>query len=286
MNNKTFSLISIVITFLSFDTYCQKRKFTNMKILPQMEDVDSVNILNQDNKIFLPNRVFTYSLTHINSSCDTSYFFSTFDPNCKLNKTKCIDWHIGSPNTLDTNVYIIDTVKLYVYQGVSKLMSEMSKQQTIIKYEYFTGHDRFFIGELTGVIEDTTKIFLHPPRSNGLIINELNPFPEIKLPIKIRDTWRKELYISNPILKSIKIKDIEELDGLSVKFTYTVDKEHFYQHNTLGKLKCYRVKGVSDKYFWGQTSIEFDFSPKYGFLNIEYNNYNKSRTYFKLENIK
>jgi hypothetical protein len=289
--NKKLKKIKIVALFIlifssAFNVEGQKKRFINAKPLSQLEDSDSLNVLNSDNRIFKSKRIFTYSVKNISPLGSENYFYLFFNPDCRTDKQKqCIDWSIGIRNTSDTNNYIIDTVKLFVHQGVSKIMPEMSKQQTIIRYEYFNEDGRIFMGELSGVIEDSTRIFLHPPRSHGFVLNELNPFPQVKLPIQIEATWKKELYISNNFLKKTKIKELENLDGIFINFTYKIEKSFILNHRLFGKIKCYKISGQSEKYFWGQTSIDMDFSPDFGFVNIEYKNYDNSKTCFSLENI-
>lgn len=74
---------------------------------------------------------------------------------------------------------------------------------TKIKYKYYYQDEnltkaekldyldtvKFFKWEITNVMEDDNGVWIHPPRSYSLECLELSPFPQIKFPVTLGQTW-------------------------------------------------------------------------------------------------
>ena len=286
MRNNYLNILSIVfcpiLLLLQFSAIGQK-KFLNVKTPLFVSDTGRCNPLNHDNKIFIPSRTFTYSILHIDSAGRELNFCMKYNPLCKVNKSiPCLDWSIQIPEN-DTTLYPITIIKLYVLKGIA-LDESYSREQSIIRYDFFNGFGKIGVGEGTGVIEDSTQILLHPPRSHGFILNELNPFPQIKFPIKIGNTWKRYLSFGKGYTTSFKIPYFENVENVTIEHTYIIENEEDLETN-FGLVHCSIVKGESGKYLWGSTQSKMYFSPKLGFMKIINNNYDKSTTTYTLAKI-
>lgn len=136
-------------------------------------------------------------------------------------------------------------------------------------------------GEATGLIENNDYLFIHPPRIDSLSILEYNPFPLIMFPLRVGKVWSKSLIVS----KDWERKDIKfgNKNTYEIKNIYKVTNNKIFTSN-FGEINAYEInaegKGNSIK-----TYAKFIFSPKYGFVRMEYINYDKTKIVIVLENI-
>ena len=87
---------------------------------------------------------------------------------------------LGIQNVNTSNSYLVDKLNLIVTNKKSN--TDLLDDQIIVKYEFSNKKGVIKgISEITGVIEDSTLIFLHPPRSNGFAAIQYAPFPMVRL---------------------------------------------------------------------------------------------------------
>ena len=132
----------------------------------------------------------------------------------------------------------------------------------------------------SGAFDRPNKFWLHPPRAGRYAILELNPFPDIELPAKINSPWKWKLevgsYYANPAWAT--------WEGiLTVNHQYqVVDSTRL--PTPLGRLPCYRVQATATSKL-GTTALESYFSPRYGFVRLNYRNIDRSRLALELVSV-
>ena len=134
----------------------------------------------------------------------------------------------------------------------------------------------------TGVIEDSSRIFLHPPRKDKFNILEYSPFPEINFPLTEGKTWNWDLTVGRFWQKNIGL-DTTANDTL--KYIYKIENlRQFYFHPTKSMVEGYEVKATSlnpkfDSEFTGL------FNSSFGFIRMKFNNIDGSECIFDLTNV-
>lgn len=115
----------------------------------------------------------------------------------------------------------------------------------------------------TGIIENTERIWMHPFRDNQFSFTEVAPFPEINKPLKVGNSWTRELQIhdgwgdwSNTTGKSIyKVIAKESID------------------TDYGKIEnCWKVESESS-YPFGKSDFLYWYNEDLGFVRMNYRNY-------------
>jgi hypothetical protein len=152
--------------------------------------------------------------------------------------------------------------------------------QTVISYDYIMLSGESFVMEKTGVIENEKNIWMHPPRSYFFEILELNPFPYIKAPYKIGTKWNWKLKIGDYWSNKRWFEWKDEIENV---YDYEI-KSNKIISTKLGNLECYIVKATAKSRI-GVTGLISYFNPKYGFVKLEYNNIDGTKTVLELENI-
>lgn len=133
----------------------------------------------------------------------------------------------------------------------------------------------------TGVVENNDRIWLHPPRKNRFSILEYSPFPLIQFPLEVNKKWTWELALgkcwANKEL-GVKGKDL-------MKYEYVVVSQEEIKVDFLSEnIKCYKVDAHSINPKFKSELISY-FSPKYGFVRMEYKNRDESTIQFELVDI-
>jgi hypothetical protein len=152
--------------------------------------------------------------------------------------------------------------------------------QTVISYEYLLLSGESFVMEKTGVIENEKNIWMHPPRSYFFEILELNPFPYIKAPFKIGTKWNWKLKIGDYWSDKRWLEWNGEIENV---YDYEIKKNKIIS-TKLGDLECFIVNATAKSRI-GLTGLISYFNPKYGFVKLEYNNIDGTKTVLELENI-
>ncbi|MCX2743782.1 hypothetical protein OO013_07895 [Mangrovivirga sp. M17] len=166
-------------SFLALIVIC-----ASCRMFRDTEGYDIKSKHNDDNVVFTTNSKFIYSIDRIKGSDTLGNYIVNH-----LNDT-----------------LVVDRVMLTVLPG-------SFLGQTKVKWEYLNPNDSVVQKNITGIIEDSTTVWIHPPRSGmPLIFTESAPFPKVKFPLVDNLSWPDG--IGN-------LKGYEEI-GLtgSVSFTY------------------------------------------------------------------
>jgi hypothetical protein len=254
-------------------------KLLNMSEVGFLKDSGEANRNNIDNKIFVSRRVFTYKPT-FRDSLGTKYCGVFYNEQCSVDKqVPCIDWKYLTTKVPDIETYPVTSFCLYVYEN--KLTNSLSETQTLIKYDYYHEGHRIFLGEQTGVVEDSLQVFIHPPRSYAFAITEFNPFAAFRLPLHLGKKWQS--YIDFPIsyMLKAKLKGMIATDPIHFDFSYEVTGQT--QIDTkLGLLPCMVIRGVGTSII-GSTTSTFYYNEHYGVVDVLYENIDRSNLRIQLE---
>ena len=261
----------------------QKINLYNMPTPEMLKDIGDDNNLNLDNKVFLSKREFIYSYKFINSN-KNKICVVFLDQKCiDENRKDCINWSLhNSIKGIPDWQYPIKNIRLYVFSKKSN--TSLSNSQTLIKYEYYNEIGQVFFGERTGVVEDSTRVFLHQPRQYVFAITELNPFPEIRFPLTIGKEWKSITTIPPLMLETIKYDALNKTDFISRNLTYkVVDKTKI--KSKLGKITCFKIEANAEGTL-KKTSMIAYFNDKFGFVKIIFNNLDGSVIILNLDSVK
>lgn len=150
------------------------------------------------------------------------------------------------------------------YFIVLKVIPGSLFDQSKIKYKYYSNKnqlekDSCNFWELTGLIENSKLIWLHPPRSKMKEL-ELSAFPEIqKNKGIIKKNWKSKIHTGS---------NWEEYKNTNITSIYNYEKDTTLIFNS-NKYECSRIRAVSTSKYGLVTTIYY-FSNEIGFININY----------------
>ncbi|SDX58014.1 hypothetical protein [Aequorivita viscosa] len=93
-------------------------------------------------------------------------------------------WELTKDNLIDKNTV--------VYLGMEIMEGKINGNQKPYQYKYYNSEFEKIGMEATGMIENDSTIWLHPPRDRYFKILELNPFPEIQFD---KENWQTTLEV-------------------------------------------------------------------------------------------
>ena len=240
-------------------------------------DNDVPNPLSRDNKVFLPGRTFVYNYTYLKNNQPQTCVV-TVD---QSGKGGLIPWKLSPQPQYNELNHPVEQIKLRVCK--TKAHTSLANEQTIIKYEYWNKKGRILIPLPTGVVEDSSKIFLHPPRGYAFLMTEFNPFPIIKFPLKLGKTWKNENHIPPSM-----VEELIKINEVAVRtIQYKIDSKIILK-TALGDLVCYKViassKGEINEHP-KESKLQAFFNEEYGFVKLNYTNIDGSLLTFDLVGI-
>lgn len=271
------NLLIVVCLFLVFTACIQAPDFYTYDYPEFAKDVGPPNKNVSDNKVFKGGREFEYSYQFLDSvgveqKIVTFYNFSTKDP---------LDWRFTPAPADDplSSEYPIDGVRLKVLKNTAN--ATQADQQTIVVYEFFNeGGTIIPETERTGVTEDSSTIFLFPPRNSGFSLTELAPFPQVVFPLDTGKIWEDNLTVSVDWSEATKIP-FERI--LYLYSTYTVEGKT--KLNTpIGEREVWVINAVAE-FRLGNTSSILHFDEELGFVKMVFTFLNGSQLMLNLEKV-
>lgn len=235
-----------------------------------MCDIGEGNVLNRDNRIFKTGLVFVYKI----------FFKDSLDKPQTLCLTpsilgKVVDKLYASEEATNRK-YCINKIRLSVFNGKGE--TNLGNTQTIIKYEYYEDEKRVFFGEKTGVVEDSSRVFLHPPRNYYLFYNEFNPFPQVLFPIEEHDYWELEFGIPSHFLQMVPgLKD----SSLTIRYKL-IAKELYESSIGIDSVYRFEASGVNSEI---ATKSSYLFSKKNGFVKMQFLTLKGAKIVMELEDV-
>ncbi len=187
-----------------------------------------------------------------------------------------------STNSDDFNWELIDprdenAMRLF---SLKILSGTINTGQIPIMYQYFQSNKKC-AEEATGLLQENGKIWLHPPRTKGFRILEINPFPEVRCLLKKGNTWEANILVGDQWGdERWKLWN----GNMEFQILYTITGKTNLD-TKLGFLTCYVIEAVSTSTI-GKTSAVFYFNEDHGFVKFVYQNINNSKLVIELQEIK
>lgn len=218
----------------------------------EKKDVDENNV------IYKPGQRFTYNFT-ILDGIDTLF----------LNMDKDKAFELVSTDGDET------VAKLFMVVAKPKRKDKTNKKQTEVFYSY---DNIDLLASSTGIVENETNVWLHPPRDGFFRILELFPFPYIQIGNEIGHQWTDNLLIDGKWSNEL----IGNWDGkLETNITYEIANAVILE-SAFGEVPCQQIDAVSISVL-GENTLKAYFSEQYGFMRLEYVSLNGLRIIFELE---
>ncbi len=143
------------------------------------------------------------------------------------------------------------------------------------QYSLNPGYSNWTRKETTGIIENGSKTWMHPFRSNQYMFTEVAAFPNVELPLTLGKTWTSE---------------ISMLDGWGVWANTTLD--HTYEvvdyelvETGFGDLEAWHVRATTTSEF-GTSVHDFWYHDEYGFIRMFIKNYEGQMLQFDLAEVR
>ena len=239
------------------------------------EVFDSTNVdenrYTDNNLIYKENISFTYSFEHLTKEGEKLFFKE--DASKEESKYQ---WKFVKPNPEDKD--IIEKIKISVKYGLEPMIKYVPDyNQTLLQYDYPTENNTSVFNSISGAIENEKNVWIHPPRDRYFRILELNPFPFVKVPYEIGNSWKWKLSIGSSWGdKRWKIWE----GGIENQYHYEITGNEILD-TEFGKLECLIIKSTA-KSELGETKLTSYFNEKYGFIKLIYTNIDGSKTNLEL----
>lgn len=134
----------------------------------------------------------------------------------------------------------------------------------------------------TGVMENDSIIFLHPPRMKEFAQLEFCPFPIVHLPISVSKTWAFEMTGTKGYIRSIN-REVDKEINVASKYT-VIGKVKFYSFWLAQTIDCWEIRGLGQTEL-GQTALTAYFSEEYGFVFLDFDTINGNKFRLTLKSI-
>jgi len=236
----------------------------------------SQNRYTENNIIYQTDRVFTYDYFYQDKS-GSKYKF-------EIDKDA---WELGHPEMARAWKWVelnsvtdrtINTVELNVKYGLEPFIERNPEyNQTVITYFFPQVDGLRDFNSSTGVIENESNVWIHPPRQRFFKILEINPFPFIKQPYEVGNKWNWSLQIG-------------KFWGDERWATWEESIENQYQYEitgrteirtTAGVFSCLIVESTASSRI-GSTELISYFNEEHGFIKMEYTNIDSTKTVLEL----
>lgn len=275
-------ILFIVILFLTMCTPSKNINYNNFKTLNSKwtQDDDLINKYNANNKIYRSNRQFIYAYYYLDS-LDNKFCCEVYQ-NDFAKKNKIEAGRLAQWKKKDSTQ--VDKIRLYVYKGKSDKISY--KEETLIKYDYFNLYKKKgFLKEITGVVEDSKGVYLHPVRNLCFTSLYLLAYPRVKYPLEIGKSWEvrpRTLKYVNEHVESYGYDNV----SLNLKFGFEIVEKTIIK-TPLKNLNCYKIEGreLTDMEI-SNNIAHFYFNEEYGFVKqVYYDAIKKTTLVIELEDV-
>lgn len=214
--------------------------------------------------------VFTYYYIDSLEQKLSYKFLAPFYATGKDGNKEDFSWELVSLN--DTS-----SVKKF---SIGILEGKVNGNQIPIMYCFYQNSKKV-VESVTGLLQDENKVWIHPPRTKGFRILEINPFPFVKLPLKKGMVWKDTLMIGGQWGDK---RWATWKGGINSVATYE-NKGTIKISSPFGKLKTHKIVASGASRI-GKTKTIAYFNKKYGFVKLVYHNINGSQLVLNLIEVK
>ncbi|MDQ3394695.1 MAG: hypothetical protein M3512_11370 [Bacteroidota bacterium] len=158
------------------------------------------------------------------------------------------------------------------YEVIENEISEIKKHFVNKKW---VSQIQFTTQETTGIIENVQEVWMHPFRANQFNFTEVAAFPAVKFPLEVGKTWTSNLVIG---------EGWGDWEHSTIYSTYKVVDKTKLQTEFKTFEDCWKVESKSTAPF-GDSQHIFWFDERYGFVKMEYTNYQGQTLIFELKNV-
>jgi hypothetical protein len=235
------------------------------------------NRFTENNRIYKERKTFLFDFHYFKEGVERGFFFGKM---VGFPDNPDGFWHFCPIDSVGKRV--VASCELVVMNGgaglFEKELDTEDYQQTVISWNYLNKNNEFITSESTGLVENESNIWMHPPRSQFFAITEANPFPYIKTPYKIGTSWNWKLAFGGGWSQPAWMVWKGRVDA---DYDYKIVGKDTLE-TALGKLDCWIVDCVSTSRI-GKTILKAHFSEKYGFVKLDYTNIDGSKLIFDLK---
>lgn len=232
---------------------------------PDSTQAKDPNFFNRDNYIYTVGREFTFSYTIIKDG-DTLL--------CRVIKrgdAATRNWTLVAPSQKDSlTIRHISFKVLDGYGGLDQLFPDYS--QTVIQQHYYSPTNVLLFDGLTGLVENSRNIWIHPFRGKFFSVTELSPFPYMKMPPKKGRHWGWQLHDIDDRWSDTRIIDYKGKQQATYSYEVTGKSRIL---TAFGYLDCFKIEATASSGL-GETGLIAYFHPEYGFVRLRYDNIDKS----------
>jgi hypothetical protein len=260
MINKKHIKLFLLILVVGLNINCKSTQLLDVSDVEYTEPKDSIN---SNNVIYTENSEIIYNYYFLDKGDTLKCFVKGKTPQFGSKwGTKNIQDTVGLKNVINKIAIKIRPKKFFNQTYMSFVLLNNDNDNEEMKYSE-TG---------SGLIENKTKVWLHPFRIYEFGLNEFNPFPYVKYPLQKNTYWVDTVspYPNSEYDKWLKFD--KRIDCVS---TYLITGKE-YLTTPMGKLECYVIKGTATNPH-GKGHLTSYFNEKYGFVKLDYTNIDGSK---------
>jgi len=274
MKSLFYLLLFSLFCYIPVSLLAQKEKYTKSigVYFEIRSDTTNSKRYTEDNEIYKANYIFHYSIEYFDFNGIQKYYkYLNYSPILSER------WDFVSKSDSVVIEYRMKVLPdLDIFDRRNK-----DYDQSVIQYTFWQADGKEQpVSEKTGLVENKKNIWLHPPRTDLTTILQLNPFPCVRLPMKVGRIWRGYLKIGSGWGDE---RWITWEGKITNKFKYRISGKCTIE-TELGVLKCYIVKSVA-KSTLGKTYLTSYFNSHYGFVRYEYINIDGSQILINLKKV-
>ncbi len=259
-----YILIVLLLQNLACSEVKEKKLEDGVYIEQFEQDNQDENKYNSDNIIYTVGTKLTFDYVFSKNNIDYMY------------EQNGDEWELVSKKHSKEHPNAVNKIILKVQNGNAMTRVNPNYNQSNIMYQYTP----FESTDMTGLVENDKNIWFHPPRRSLFKILELNPFPFVKFPVEIGNTWQWTLNIGD----QWGDKRWKTWEGsIQNKCTYKVEGLEKIA-TPFGKLACYTIVATGESKV-GKTSLKAYFNKQLGFVRLDYSNIDGSTLNLNVINI-
>ena len=276
---KISKFILLCLTVLSCTAQKNIQKFETDDDGITVEKFDSTNVnenrYNENNTIYKVGRKFTFSYFYLDT-LGAKYLMTKGN----LNIQNIYEWSFEKFE--DKNPNSVNQIILTVKSGLSPFIQQLPDyNQTVIGYDFKQLNGEFWTSnEMTGAIENVKNLWMHPPRTDLFKILEMNPFPYIKEPLNIGNSWTWKLKFGSHWADKRWL--VWEGSNENI-YNYKITDKVILQ-TKLGNIECFVITSNAVSKL-GETKLTSYFNSQYGFMKLDYTNIDGSKLFIELEKV-